>query len=146
MIVVAIVGILAAIAVPNFRQFHARAKQAEAKTNLRGLWTAAKAAFLASGELNCGLCGWQPEGDNRYTYRAHTGTGEDVFPGSHGGSVANAAAAAVDVKYGRFTHNAVGNIDGDAFFDEWSQNDGNWLCNGSVATGSCDNLGSDIDF
>jgi hypothetical protein len=40
----------------------------------------------------------------------------------------------------------VGNIDGDAFLDEWSQNDANWLCNGSVAGGSCDNLGSDIRY
>jgi prepilin-type N-terminal cleavage/methylation domain-containing protein len=146
MIVVAIIGVLAAIAVPNILLFQARAKQAEAKIHLRGLWTAAKSSFQETGALDCGLCGWRPEGNNRYTYRAHTGTVEEVFPGSHGGPVTHASAAAVDVVHGRFTHNAVGNIDGDAFLDEWSQNDANWLCNGSVAGGSCDNLGSDIRY
>lgn len=34
MIVVAIIGILAAIAIPKFMSFQARAKQSEAKTNL----------------------------------------------------------------------------------------------------------------
>ena len=37
MIVVAIIGILAAIAVPNFIRFQARSKQAEAKANLKAL-------------------------------------------------------------------------------------------------------------
>jgi type IV pilus assembly protein PilA len=40
MIVVAIIGILAAIAIPNFVKFQCRAKQSEAKTNLKALMTA----------------------------------------------------------------------------------------------------------
>ena len=42
MIVVAIIGILAAIAIPNFIKFQARSKQGEAKTNLKSLFTAQK--------------------------------------------------------------------------------------------------------
>ena len=37
MIVVAIIGILAAIAIPNFIKFQAKSKQSEAKTNLKAI-------------------------------------------------------------------------------------------------------------
>ena len=40
MIVVAIIGILAAIAIPNFLRFQAKSKQSEAKGNLGGIYTA----------------------------------------------------------------------------------------------------------
>ena len=49
MIVVAIIGILAAIAIPNFLKFQAKAKQSEAKTNLGAVFTAQTAYF---GENN----------------------------------------------------------------------------------------------
>ena len=49
MIVVAIIGILAAIAIPNFMKFQCRAKQSEAKVLLSGLYTAEIAYF---GEFN----------------------------------------------------------------------------------------------
>ena len=45
MIVVAIIGILAAIAIPNFLRFQAKSKQSEAKTNLGGIFTAETAYF-----------------------------------------------------------------------------------------------------
>ncbi|MEK6713510.1 MAG: prepilin-type N-terminal cleavage/methylation domain-containing protein, partial [Nitrospirota bacterium] len=43
MIVVAILGILAAIAIPNFMRFQAKSKQSEAKTNLGAIGTTAEA-------------------------------------------------------------------------------------------------------
>lgn len=43
MIVVAIIGILAAIAIPNFVRYQLRAKTAEAKTNLGGIKTSQEA-------------------------------------------------------------------------------------------------------
>ena len=43
MIVVAIVGILAAIAIPNFLRFQAKSRQAEAKANLGAIYTALEA-------------------------------------------------------------------------------------------------------
>src|SRR5689334_2957683 len=45
MIVVAIIGILAAIAIPNFIKFQAQSKQSEAKANLKAIFTAQKAFF-----------------------------------------------------------------------------------------------------
>ena len=70
MIVVAIIGILAAIAIPNFVRFQARSKQGEAKTNLKALFTAQKAyygekdKYLTRGDI----IGWTPEQGNRYGY------------------------------------------------------------------------------
>jgi type IV pilus assembly protein PilA len=45
MIVVAIIGILSAIAIPNFMKFQCRAKQSESKTLLAGVFTAEIAYF-----------------------------------------------------------------------------------------------------
>ena len=64
MIVVAIIGVLAAIAVPNFQRFQAKAKQSEAKSNLAALYTAEKAFHsdwsMYDGDFN--VIGFRPEG------------------------------------------------------------------------------------
>ena len=49
MIVVAIIGLLAAIAIPNFVQFQLRAKSAEGKGNLAAIRTAEEAYFAEYG-------------------------------------------------------------------------------------------------
>ena len=49
MIVVAIIGILAAIAIPNFLKFQLRSKTGEAKTNLAALRTAEEGYFAEYG-------------------------------------------------------------------------------------------------
>lgn len=49
MVVVAIIGILAAIAVPNFQKYQARSRQSEAKVNLASLYSAEKAYFAEVG-------------------------------------------------------------------------------------------------
>src|SRR2546426_11191824 len=46
MIVVAIIGILAAIAIPNFLQYQARARQSEGRTNLGGIFVSETAFFF----------------------------------------------------------------------------------------------------
>lgn len=70
MIVVAIIGILAAIAIPNFVRFQARSKQSEAKVNLKSSFTAEKAYFAEKDTYsNFGnLIGFAPEQGNRYRY------------------------------------------------------------------------------
>ena len=49
MIVVAIIGILAAIAIPNFIKFQLRAKAGESKVNLAGIRTAEESYFADAG-------------------------------------------------------------------------------------------------
>lgn len=68
MIVVAIIGILAAIAIPNFVRFQARARQAEASNNLKSLFTALRTQQRMPGTA-IRAAGFSPERGNRYTYR-----------------------------------------------------------------------------
>jgi len=68
MIVVAIIGILAAIAIPNFIKFQARSKQAEPKANLKALFVAQRSYFSERdtfSSLNADI-GFVPERGNRY--------------------------------------------------------------------------------
>jgi type IV pilus assembly protein PilA len=64
MVVVAIIGILATIAVPNFTKFQSKAKQSSAKADLTGLYTAQKAFFAEYNtyHTNLLLTGFVPEG------------------------------------------------------------------------------------
>ena len=56
MIVVAIIGILAAIAIPNFLQYQMKSRQSEAKTNLQAIKTS-EVAFQAERGCYVGLLG-----------------------------------------------------------------------------------------
>ena len=64
MVVVAIIGIIATIAVPNFLKFQAKAKQSNAKTELSGIYTAEKAFFteFATYHVNLPYIGYVPDG------------------------------------------------------------------------------------
>lgn len=99
MIVVAIIGILAAIAIPNFLQYQLKAKTSEAKTNIGSIRTSQEAFkaehdFYATCVNNPGLAlttakqpwtnpgvatqgwleiGYSPSGDVYYTYEVSSG-------------------------------------------------------------------------
>ena len=80
MIVVAIIGILAAIAIPNFIKFQSRSKQSEAKANLKAMFTAQKAFFAEKDRYSTDVAevGFLPERNNRYAYfLTNTGTISD---------------------------------------------------------------------
>ncbi len=49
MVVVAIIGILAALALPRFRIFQAKAKQSEAKSNMQTIYALEESAFADKG-------------------------------------------------------------------------------------------------
>lgn len=69
MIVVAIIGILAAIAIPNFMNYQCKAKQAEAKTLLGSLRVAQEAYFAEHDAYSddLGALGFGVKGESRYT-------------------------------------------------------------------------------
>jgi type IV pilus assembly protein PilA len=118
MIVVAIIGILAAIAIPNFLKFQAKSKQSEAKTNLKAVFTAETAYF---GENNTygtfTTANWTPIG-TKQIYRYDIGTETIQPPSGAVGAPVYARApgwGAVD-----FTAGAGGNIDADTTLDSWT--------------------------
>jgi type IV pilus assembly protein PilA len=67
MIVVAIIGILAAIAIPNFIRFQARARQSEVHGNLKALFTGLRTQ-QRKPPLTIRATGFSPERGNRYSY------------------------------------------------------------------------------
>ncbi|RYF02541.1 MAG: prepilin-type N-terminal cleavage/methylation domain-containing protein [Deltaproteobacteria bacterium] len=127
MIVFAIIGILGAIAVPNFLKFQARARQSEAKANLRGYFTSAKSFYAEQGTYACGdSCGFRAAKNNRYAYDFGYGTAEPkgipTDPSQaaaacdyQGSSVASQSATG-------FVARASGNVDHDSNCDSWSIN------------------------
>jgi type IV pilus assembly protein PilA len=67
MIVVAIIGILAAIAIPSFQRFQARARQSEVNANLKSLFTGMRTLHKRP-LTQLRVPGFAPERGNRYSY------------------------------------------------------------------------------
>ncbi|WP_413557815.1 type IV pilin protein [Bdellovibrio sp. HCB209] len=68
MVVVAIIGVLASIAVPAVNKYIAKARQSEAKTNLASLYTSEKAFYAeyTTYDSRFQAVGYSPEGQLRY--------------------------------------------------------------------------------
>ena len=140
MIVVAIIGILAAIAIPNFLKFQAKSKQSEAKTNLKGVYTAETAYFGENNDYGgFDSVNWEPVGSKFYYHYTLTGavtgvnstekgadmTGTTANWTGNSGSSPSLTTGSTDA----FTAGAVGNIDSDTTTDCWIITDGNKLLN-----------------
>ncbi len=120
MIVVAIIGILAAIAIPNFLRFQLKAKSSEGKVNLAAIRTAEHSYFAEYGgyvssepspaataanlktnfvhriaSKGFDQLGWQPEGDVYFNYQAATTSGSDEFLASAAADIDSAGAAQI---------------------------------------------------
>ena len=82
MVVVAIMGILASIGVPQFQKFQAKARQGEAKSLLGGLYGAQKAYSAESQSFSSCLngIGFVPEGANRNYAIGFTAAGSNCGP------------------------------------------------------------------
>lgn len=103
MIVVAIIGILASIAIPNFIKFQARSKQGEAKANLKAWFTAERAYLQEKDQYveDLSSLGFSPERGNRYAY--YFGAAKTCIERTGAGvtDVANADCISTDqAKYG----------------------------------------------
>jgi len=121
--------VLAAIAIPDFLKFQARAKCSESKTNLGAIFTTQVAYFgehgtYAGSEECFKLLGWSPEGATIYNYicdssviRCNKKGCEEIYP-----PFATDGTGAGSAKDG-FTIMAVGNIDRDETLDVWIIND-----------------------
>lgn len=123
MIVVAILGILAAIAIPNFMRFQAKSKQSEAKTNLGAIGTTAE-AFRSENDTyvaTVAQLGWAPQGSTRfgYSYNDLMVMAASVVDGGANTCGATLDAGA-DVTASTFIAVAEGNIDTDDVCDRWT--------------------------
>jgi type IV pilus assembly protein PilA len=91
MVVVAIIGILAAVAIPNYQKYQAKARQSEAKIALASIFTAEKSFSAENSTYTACLtqAGYVPEGANRY----YTVGFSDAAAGSatcgNGGAIVN---------------------------------------------------------
>jgi len=144
MIVVAIIAILAAIAIPQYKKFQLKAKTAEAKTNLGAIRTAeeayaaehdeyitanyrpnatptaAKRAWVTSDQFDS--LGFAPAGDVRYSYGVAAGdtTGSLSTAPTNGTNAATSKPAAANVD---ITIVAKGDLDGDSSFAYYGMTD-----------------------
>jgi type IV pilus assembly protein PilA len=147
MVVVAIIGILAAIAVPNFQRFTAKSKQSEVKGNLSAVYSANR-AFAAEWQTFTSIfetMGYLPNGNFRYEHGFSGANFPAAFPtgytGPAAGSINTAAFCAAPppgvtcavnqspippgavatpaMTSTTFTAQGQGDIDGDAGIDTW---------------------------
>lgn len=102
MVVVAIIGILSAVAIPNFKQYQAKAKTSEAKLQLAALYTAQVATIADFDSYVTCLAdiGYDPDGEQaaRYYIIGHTNdfVGTPAVPGCTAGSTEGLSYFAAD--------------------------------------------------
>ena len=143
MIVVAIIGILAAIAIPNFLKFQAKSKTSEARTNLAAIFTGETSYFSESNLFgDFSQIGWGPTGTPKYHYTldgANTGVnnlnvgadsstlGAAGWTGNYNGQNPTAASYApnLDLTVGasHYTAGTIGQVDNDLDPDCWAINE-----------------------
>jgi type IV pilus assembly protein PilA len=98
MVVVAIIGILSAIAVPNFKKYQAKAKSSEAKLQLASLYSA-EISFMADYDnyATClGEMGYDPSGSAAARYYT---VGFSAASDSNARAVTNGATCPADSRF-----------------------------------------------
>ncbi|HIF07678.1 MAG TPA: prepilin-type N-terminal cleavage/methylation domain-containing protein [Gemmatimonadetes bacterium] len=127
MIVVAIIGILAAIAIPNFIAMQLRAKRSELPTNVDGIRTAEKAyhhewdAFTAAGSTPATIPGRAQlafSGGGLTSFENLGWTADGKVRGMYSVAATNATSAASD----DFTVTGIADVDGDTANSQYTAN------------------------
>lgn len=130
MIVVAVLGLVAAIAVPNYIRYMAKSRQGEARVNLSAIFVSEITyfgEFSRFGAFN--QTGWiLAASTNRYAYRVGAGTtvGTDLVPPSVGADPGDNTFVPADMSGAPapgFTATATANLDRDVTIDMWHIND-----------------------
>ena len=121
MIVVAIIGILAAIAIPNFLRFQLKAKSSEGKANLAAIRTAEESFFAEYGVYVSADPSPAAHGDNQKVPFAHAvaGKGFDQLGWEPEGEVFFNYGAAVNGALDEWTAGAAADIDADDDHQLW---------------------------
>jgi type IV pilus assembly protein PilA len=133
-----VIGVLAAVAVPNFSKFQSRAQQSEAQAGLKSLYVAQK-SYYGETQRYCttfAQCEWRPEPGSRYVY--YLGP-KEVMGGDavsdpdmlrmRAETTLSAMGVRPSVAKGKFLIVAVGDPDGDGMLDVWSIDEQNNLLN-----------------
>jgi len=124
MIVIAIVAILAAIAVPNFLSFVSKTRRSEVKSNLSAIYKAELSYFAENNTYSPSFAEirWVPIGNAFYTYTLGAEEwGKDNTVNPKPPSVVPVASDNAFLAFGW------GNIDSDSTVDVWSINEVNAL-------------------
>lgn len=130
MIVVAVLGLIAAIAVPNYIRYMSKSRQSEARVNLSAIFVSEVSYFGEFSQFGAfNQTGWTVAATtNRYAYRVGAGAtvGQDLIPpgiGADPGDNTIIPAGIAGAPSPGFTATATANLDGDAFIDQWHVND-----------------------
>jgi type IV pilus assembly protein PilA len=147
MIVVAIIGILAAIAIPNFLRFQLKAKSSEGKTNIAAIRTAEESYFAEYGSYVSALPSPAIILYNQKTQFVNAGNtsgvvGEafDRIGWSPEGYVYFNYSVAVPLAGDEFTIGAVADIDNDGTAQSWGYRKGTEVSK-AHADGQCAQAG-----
>jgi type IV pilus assembly protein PilA len=141
MIVVAIIGILAAIAIPNFLRFQLKAKSSEGKTNLAAIRTAEESYFAEYGVYVSSDASPPAIGNNQKVTYSHANAllGFDQLGWSPEGQVYFNYSVAISGN--NYTAAAVANIDNAGNPQYWGYSTSPALVAKTHAAGTCPSTG-----
>jgi type IV pilus assembly protein PilA len=131
LIIVALIGVLAATVAPAFVRLQARARQSEAKQNLSAIYVAYQnylsvnntypaGASITVGTINYNciqVAGWEPKGRIRYNYNC---SNIEAYSPPNPYDFSCTPPVMTQGTQRNFTVAACGNIDADTTVDEWT--------------------------